>query len=110
MNRSFSSDQLNAICRKLRGNEEDQFNGLETLSNLLIYGAGEQFSSLPCQDVSFLVTKILHTTRKDKTREMAALCVYHILIANPLSHQYFFQANILDIFQSIMKQQQTKEF
>ena len=110
MNITFSLDQLNNILRKLRGNEKDQFTGLDSLATMLIYGGGAQLSRLPCSELCALLVNILRTTNKEKYREMAALCIFHVLEVHPGTFQFFMQQNLLAIFDSLINPSSSNDF
>ena len=110
MDLSFSLDQLTQIVRKLRGSEESVFDGLDTLSNLLIYGGGQNLSRLPVQDLCKLLVNILRTSTRIKYKEMAALCIYNVLEVHPASFRFFVQSNLIKVLDQIITPEINGEF
>lgn len=93
----YSSGAFDHILQQLSGNEEAQFDALDLLSNTLVYGDANILVDFPVLAVAQRLTNILKTSSRIKFKEMAALCMYHLLESHPGSTRALINSNALQV-------------
>jgi hypothetical protein len=93
----FSHDNFNTIMQSLGSDENEQINGLTTLSNTLLFATESRLGNWPLSDICQRLTHLLRITTNPVIRDLIPECMARAANAHEVSARQLVRAGALQL-------------